>query len=227
MEYQTSLHRAPDPADAAAVAACAEAIEEEPRDIDPVSATLAIHRRLFAGARAPIAETAGRLKLRANGTADPDAPGGFFYYTQPASVAAALEDWCAFTLTSDLRTSEIVREVLSHWVFETSIRWPTATAASAGSWCPDAAPEGRDACGLRLLRRSGARGEVPLCRGAPRGARNPRHGPVGAPDALLPRPHRRREPLAPRPLAAVDAEWRASPRASAPTARCTSSCPSR
>ena len=38
-----------------------------------------------------VAETAGRFKLRANGTADPDVTGGFFYYTQPASVAAALE----------------------------------------------------------------------------------------------------------------------------------------
>src|SRR5580658_6822123 len=61
MEYQTSLRRAPDPADAAAVAACAEAIEEEPREVDPVAATLAIHRRLFASARDPmVAETAGR-----------------------------------------------------------------------------------------------------------------------------------------------------------------------
>jgi Fic family protein len=119
MEYQTSLHRAPDPADAAAVAACAEAIEAEPRDIDPVAATLAIHRRLFAHARDPmVAETAGRLKVRANGTADPDAPGGFFYYTQPASVAAVLDDWRAFTLAGDPRTPEIVRQALSHWMFE-------------------------------------------------------------------------------------------------------------
>jgi len=119
MEYQTSLHRAPDPADAAAVAACAEAIEEEPREVDPVAATLAIHRRLFAHARDPmVAETAGRLKARAIGTADADAPGGFFYYTQPASVAAVLDDWRAFTLASDVRTPEIVRQVLSHWMFE-------------------------------------------------------------------------------------------------------------
>jgi Fic family protein len=118
MEYQTSLRRAPDLADAAAVAACAEAIEEE-RDVDPVAATLAIHRRLFASARDPmVAETAGRLKARANGTADPDAPGGFFYYTQPTSVAAALEAWRTFTLANDPRTPEIVRQVLSHWMFE-------------------------------------------------------------------------------------------------------------
>jgi cell filamentation protein, protein adenylyltransferase len=104
MEYQTSLHRAPDPADAAAVAACVEAIEEEPREVDPVATTLAIYRRLFAHARDPmVAQTAGSLKLRANGTADPDAPGGFFYYTQPASVAAVLHDWRAFTLASEVR----------------------------------------------------------------------------------------------------------------------------
>ncbi len=118
MEYQTSLRRAPDPADAAAVAACAEAIEEEPRE-DPVAATLAIHRRLFAQARDPmVAETAGRLKLRANGTADADAPGDFFYYTQPASAAAALDEWRAFTLASEVRTPELVRQALSHWMFE-------------------------------------------------------------------------------------------------------------
>ncbi|MBV9969677.1 MAG: Fic family protein, partial [Xanthobacteraceae bacterium] len=65
-----------------------------------------------------VAETAGRLKLRANGAADPDAPGGFFFYTQPASVGEALEDWRAFTLATDPRTPEIVRQVLSHWMFE-------------------------------------------------------------------------------------------------------------
>jgi Fic family protein len=65
-----------------------------------------------------VAETAGRPKLRANGTADPDAPGGFFYYTQPASVAAALDDWPTFTLASDPRTPELVRQALSHWMFE-------------------------------------------------------------------------------------------------------------
>jgi Fic family protein len=120
MEYQTSLRSAPDPDDAAAVAACAEAIETEPRDeVDPVDMTLRIHRRLFAQSRDRIAAAeAGRLKTRVNGTADREAPGGFFYYTQPASVAATLDDWRTFTLASGPRTPEIVRQVLSHWMFE-------------------------------------------------------------------------------------------------------------
>jgi Fic family protein len=120
MEYQTSLRSAPDSDDAAAVAACAEAIETEPRgDVDPVEVTLRIHRRLFAPSRDRIAAAqAGRLKTRSNGTADRDAPGGFFYYTQPASVAAALDEWRRFTLASDPRTPEMVRQILSHWMFE-------------------------------------------------------------------------------------------------------------
>ena len=87
MEYQTSLRSAPDVDDAAAVAACAEAIETEPQgDVDPVDVTLRIHRRLFAQSRDRIAAAeAGRLKTRINGTAEGEAPGGFFYYT-PARV---------------------------------------------------------------------------------------------------------------------------------------------
>jgi Fic family protein len=120
MEYQSSLRSAPDADDAAAVAACAEAVETESRgDVDPVEVTLRIHGRLFAHARDPmVAEAAGRLKLRANGTADRDAPGGFFYYTQPSSVAAALDEWRIFTLAGDPRTPEIARQILSHWMFE-------------------------------------------------------------------------------------------------------------
>ena len=120
MEYQSSLRTAPDPDDAAAVAACAEAIETEPRgDLDPVEVALRIHHRLFAKSRDRIAAAeAGRPKTRVNGTADAEAPGGFFYYTQPASVAAALDDWRRFTVASDLRTPEIVRQILCHWMFE-------------------------------------------------------------------------------------------------------------
>jgi Fic family protein len=120
MEYQTSLRSAPDVDDAAAVAACAEAVETESRgEVDPIEATLRIHRRLFAHVRDRMAgEAAGRLKARVNGTADREAPGGFFYYTQPASVAAALDDWRAFTLASDPRTPELARQILSHWMFE-------------------------------------------------------------------------------------------------------------
>jgi Fic family protein len=120
MEYQTSLRSAPDADDAAAVAACAEAVETESRgDVDPVDMTLRIHRRLFAHSRDPmVAAAAGRWKTRANATADREAPGGFLYYTQPASVAAALDEWRAFTLASDPRTPEIARQILSHWMFE-------------------------------------------------------------------------------------------------------------
>jgi hypothetical protein len=111
MEYQTSLRSAPDFDDAATVAACAEAVETESRvDVDPIEVTLRIHRRLFAHARDRMAgEAAGGLKARVNGTADREAPGGFFYYTQPASVAAALDDWRAFTLASDPRTCSAVQ----------------------------------------------------------------------------------------------------------------------
>jgi Fic family protein len=119
MEYQTSLRSAPDPDDAVAVAACAEAVEMETGDVDPVEATLRIHRRLFARARDPmVVQAAGLLKTRVSGTADRNRPGGFFYYTQPASVAAALEEWRTFTLACDPRTPEMVRQVLSHWMFE-------------------------------------------------------------------------------------------------------------
>lgn len=119
VEYQSALRSAPDPDDAAAVAACAEAVEAESRNVDPVYATLRIHRRIFAQSRdRAVAEAAGRFKLRANGTADRDAPNGFFYYTQPSAVVVALDDWRSFTLGFDLHTPEIVRQILSHWMFE-------------------------------------------------------------------------------------------------------------
>lgn len=120
MEYESSRRRAADPDDAAAVEACAVALEAEaPGTGDPIDITLAIHRRLFEQSRdAMAATTAGKLKERANGTADLDAPGGLFYYTQPASVPQALAEWRDFTLASDPRTPETVRQVLSHWMFE-------------------------------------------------------------------------------------------------------------
>jgi Fic family protein len=120
MEYESSRHTAADPDDAATVAACAAAFESEAAGPgDPVDMSLAIHRRLFEGARdRMVAATAGRLKERTNGTADPDVPGGLFYYTQPASVPQALAEWRDFTLASDPRTPELVRQVLSHWMFE-------------------------------------------------------------------------------------------------------------
>ena len=120
LEYESSRHTAADPDDAAAVAACAEAFETEAAGAgDPIGMTIAIHRRLFERSRdRMLAATAGRLKERTNGTADPEASGGFFYYTQPASVPQTLAEWRDFTLASDPRTPEMVRQVLSHWMFE-------------------------------------------------------------------------------------------------------------
>jgi Fic family protein len=120
MEYESSRRTAPDPDDAAAVAACAAAFEAEaPGASDPIDMSLAIHRRLFERSRDPMVATmAGRLKERANGTTDPEVPGGIFYYTQPASAPQALAEWRDFTLASDARTPEMVRQVLSHWMFE-------------------------------------------------------------------------------------------------------------
>jgi Fic family protein len=120
LEYESSRRIAADPEDAAAVAACAEAFETETSGTsDPIDTTTAIHRRLFERSRDHmVAITAGKLKERPNGTSDPEAPGGFFYYTQPASVPQALAEWQNFTLASDPRTPEMVRQVLSHWMFE-------------------------------------------------------------------------------------------------------------
>ena len=120
LEYESSRRTAADPDDAAAVAACAEAFETEAAGTgDPIDMTMAIHRRLFERSRdRMVATTAGRLKERTNGTADSGASGGFFYYTQPASVPQALAEWRDFTLASDPRTPEMVRQVLSHWMFE-------------------------------------------------------------------------------------------------------------
>ena len=117
MVYRTSLRAAPNPEDAAGVAACADVPATEPLRIDPVAAALRIHRRLAAAAHDPATPPDG-LKLRSNGALDRDATGSLLYYTRPASVAAALEDWRTFTLGFDLDTPELVRQILSHWMFE-------------------------------------------------------------------------------------------------------------
>jgi Fic/DOC family len=117
MGYRTSLRVAPHPEDAAAVAACAEIPGTEPDKIDPAAAALRIHRRLAASRHDPTIPPDG-LKLRSNGTLDRDAAGSLLYYTRPASVAAALEDWRTFTLGFELDTPELARQVLSHWMFE-------------------------------------------------------------------------------------------------------------
>ena len=115
MAYRTSLGLARDAGEAATVAACADAPTTEAPKVDPVAAALRIHRRLSAaGQGTPI----DGLKLRPNGTLDRDATGSLLYYTRPASVAAALEDWRTFTLGFDLEAPELVRQILAHWMFE-------------------------------------------------------------------------------------------------------------
>jgi Fic/DOC family len=117
MAYRTSLRAAPNPEEAAGVAACAEIPANEPLRLDPVTAALRIHRRLAAARHDPAIPSDG-LKLRSNGILDRDATNSLLYYTRPASVAAALEDWRTFALGFDLDTPEIVRQILAHWMFE-------------------------------------------------------------------------------------------------------------
>jgi Fic family protein len=120
LEYESSLHTATDPDDAAVVAACADGFEAAAAgEADPIDMTIAIHRQLFERSRDPmVAASAGRLKERTNGTTDPEASGGFFYFAQPTSVPQALAEWRDFTLARDPHVPEMVRQVLSHWMFE-------------------------------------------------------------------------------------------------------------
>jgi Fic family protein len=118
MEFETSAGVAPDLDDAAAVGACAAAFEVE-TDGDLSAMALAIHRRLFEQSRNLIlATSAGQWRQRANATADADSAGGYFYYTRPASVAPAMKEWRDFTLATDPRIPEIIRQIASHWMFE-------------------------------------------------------------------------------------------------------------
>jgi Fic family protein len=118
MEFETSARTAPDVEDAAAVAACAAALEMDENN-DLSSAALNIHRRLFESARnRRLKETAGRPKSTFNATADPDEPGGYFYYTRPDSVRSAMVEWQDFTMKSDPAVPELVRQIASHWMFE-------------------------------------------------------------------------------------------------------------
>jgi Fic family protein len=118
LEYETSLKNAPDPEDAEQVAACADAFEAlQEGQPDLRTAILDIHRRLFERiADAHVAATAGQWKRYANCTSDYDSPNGMFFYTRPASTAAALAEWQAFTLETG--GPELVRQMLSHWMFE-------------------------------------------------------------------------------------------------------------
>jgi Fic family protein len=118
MEYETSLRIAPDADDAAVVAAVADAFQENAGDgIEQL--VLRIHRRLFEHARNKlVAAGAGKLKTFPNFVADPDFPEGFFGYTSLSSLADAMRDWREFTLAADARTPELLRQLLSHWMFE-------------------------------------------------------------------------------------------------------------
>jgi Fic family protein len=118
MEYETSLRIAPDVDDAAVVAAVADAFQEGAGG-GLEELVLRLHRRLFEHARdRMVAANAGKLKTFPNFVADPDFPEGFFGYTSPSSLADAMRQWREFTLAADARTSELVRQLLSHWMFE-------------------------------------------------------------------------------------------------------------
>jgi Fic family protein len=118
MEYETSLRIAPNVDDAAVVAAVADAFEEGVGD-GLEGLVLRIHRRLFEHARdMMVAAGAGKLKTLPNFVRDPEFPEGFFGYTSPSSVVDVMRDWREFTLTTEPRTPELLRQLLSHWMFE-------------------------------------------------------------------------------------------------------------
>ncbi len=118
MEFETSERRAPDPVDAASVAACAEAFEMRP-DADLPKTALKLHRKLFERSPKPTEKTsAGKWKNRPNATQDTSSSSGFFYFTKPDSVPAAMAEWQSFTMAINPHTPEIVRQIASHWMFE-------------------------------------------------------------------------------------------------------------
>lgn len=120
MEYASIPTIAPDPEDAAIVEACADAFETASAgNAEPLTAMLAIHRRLFANDRDPHkSSSAGRFKSHPNAVYDADEPNGHFYYTHPDQLTEALQDWLAFTMKEDNREPELLRQVISHWMFE-------------------------------------------------------------------------------------------------------------
>ncbi|MBN8993032.1 MAG: Fic family protein [Rhizobiales bacterium] len=119
MEYESALRVAPDRNDAAVVAAAAAGLDETLDHGDLQGLILRIHKRLFEGnPNKMLAAGAGTFKKIPNYVRDPDSLSALFGYTKPSSIEAALSDWSAFTLASEDGTSEIVRQVLSHWMFE-------------------------------------------------------------------------------------------------------------
>lgn len=119
MEYESALRVAPDREDAAVVAAAAAGLSENLKDGDLKGLVLNIHKRLFEGSsNKMLAVGAGAFKELPNYVRDPDAPTALFGYTKPSSVGAALSDWSGFTLASNDGTNELLRQILSHWMFE-------------------------------------------------------------------------------------------------------------
>jgi Fic family protein len=120
MEYESGLRIAPDIGDAAVVSACAQALDAEmDAQGDLEGLILRIHRRLFERAKDNmVASSAGKLKTRPNFVRDTEFPDGFFGYTKPSSLPDALNEWQAFTLAADRKVPELLRQVLSHWMFE-------------------------------------------------------------------------------------------------------------
>ena len=120
LEYQTALRRARDIDDARDVFATAVAFDDlaESGAKSASGTVLDIHHRLFIKAVDPILrEGAGKWKGLPNGTHDDEAPSGIFYYCSPDTVKAAMTEWEALTLAVDSRP-ELVRQALSHWMFE-------------------------------------------------------------------------------------------------------------
>jgi len=117
LEYESSLRTAPDVEDAASVAALSDAAADEVTD-DLVATMLRLHGRLFERGEPRKAIQAGRVKERANRTADPDAPGGLFAYARPESVRPALAQWSAFVLDVSPEIPDPIRQCLGHWMFE-------------------------------------------------------------------------------------------------------------
>ncbi len=121
LEYESALKTAPDPDDAAIVSAAAQAFDAmvSSDERDPVGMACAVHRRLFERNRDPlVAQAAGRLKSRVNGTADEDIPGGYFYFTAPTGTPDAMAEWSGLTADADPKLPELVRQALSHWMLE-------------------------------------------------------------------------------------------------------------
>lgn len=117
LEYESSLKSAPDTPDAASIAALSDEASEE-IDADPIDLARRFHHRLFERGTPRQAAEAGLLKARVNRVRDEDAPGGFFAYTRTESLELALAEWRDFTMARSSQLPELVRQCLSHWMFE-------------------------------------------------------------------------------------------------------------